>query len=319
MNLLEILESKGIEFKPHSTRENEVFICCPFCTERGETPDHRFRFGVNYVTGQAHCFNCGKKFRDFEFLKKALTEKLDTGEWQLSQETIKKDAMKPSEVKLPEDFIALSEAGRKTHWDRVALDYLHKRGISIRQIKEKNIGYSMVGDFRYRIVIPVYHQGKLEGIVARAFVQDLEPKYRNSLGNKTLYNVPKTQKKTAILSEGCFDALAIERAVESSMDSMAVLGHSLTERQLSILKDYDRVILWTDPDVAGVEGLLRMGPQVLSLKKPSVFCVVPRLNGVVEYDPSEMNEREVHAKLRWIEPYSVSLELRLKAKLAFRE
>lgn len=317
MNLLEVLESRGIEFKPHSTRENEVYLNCPFCTERGETPDHRFRFGVNYVTGQAHCFNCGKKFRDFEFLKKALQEKLDTGEWQLSQNAIK---VKPkTEVKLPEDFIALSGIESKTHWDKVALSYLHKRGISQRQVKTKNIGYSMVGDFRYRIVIPVYYQDKLEGIVARAFVQDLEPKYRNSLGNKTLYNVPKTQKKVAVLSEGAFDALAIERAVEPVMDSMAVLGHSLTERQLELLKDYEQVILWTDPDAAGVEGLLRMGPQVLSLKKPAVFCVVPQLNGVVEYDPSELNEREVHGKLRWVERYSQSLELRLKAKLAFRE
>lgn len=319
MNLLEVLEARGIEFKPHTTRENEVYLCCPFCIERGETPDRRFRFGVNYVTGQAHCFNCGKKFREFEFLKKALTEKLDTGEWQLAQEAVKREAMKAPKVRLPDDFISLHGIKGKTHWDKVALNYLHTRGVSPKQIEEKNIGYSMIGDLRYRIIIPVYYQGKLEGLVCRAFVRDLEPKYRNSLGNKTLYNVPKHIHETAVLSEGAFDALAIERAIIGGWDSEAALGSSLTDRQLDILKDYKRIILYLDPDKAGVEGILRMGPQLMNLKKPVVEVVVPNLDGGPEYDPSVLSPREINAKLEARQSYSVALEQRLKAKLAFRE
>jgi DNA primase len=318
MNLIEALEAHGIEFKYHTSRENELYINCPFCIERGETPDRRFRFGVNYVTGQAHCFNCGKKFRDVEYLKKALKDKLDTGEWELSQETIKKERLKTPVVKLPEDFIALSEVGKRTHWDNVALNYLHKRGVTWPQIQQKNIGYSMVGDFRYRIVIPVYYQGKLEGIVARAFVADLEPKYRNSLGNKTLFNVPKKMGDTCVLSEGAFDALAIERVVHN-MDSEAVLGHTLTERQLDIVKHYDRIILWCDPDTAGVEGLIRMGQQLLNAGKERVDIVEPRMDGTPEYDPSELDGHEIRKALNNVKRYSVELGQSLRLKVAFQE
>ena len=319
MNLIEALEARGIEFKFHSTRVNELYVCCPFCIERGETPDQRFRFGVNYVTGQAHCFNCGKKFRDFEFLKKALTEKLETGEWQLAQEAIKREAMKAPEVRLPEDFIPLSGIQGKTHWDKVALKYLHTRGVTERQMKEKNIGYSMIGEFRYRIIIPVYFEGKLEGLVGRAFVRDLEPKYRNSLGNKTLYNVPKRPHRNAVLSEACFDALAIERVVAAGTDSLAALGSSLTDRQLLILQDYDSITLYLDPDKAGVEGILRMGPQLMNLRHPVVYAVVPKLNGQPEYDPSDLDQREVLSAINSAERYNEALEQRLKAKLAFQE
>jgi DNA primase len=320
VNLLEALESRGIEFKPHTSRENEVYLCCPFCTERGETPDHRFRFGVNYVTGQAHCFNCGKKFNGVEYLKKALQEKLDTGEWELSQKAIKRAAMKTPVVKLPDDFISLAGIKGKTHWDKVALAYLHRRGVTDTQIREKNIGYSMVGDFRYRIVIPVYYQGKLEGLVARAFVTDLEPKYRNSLGNKTLFNVPKKRQKTVILSEGAFDALAIERALPPTwkFDSEAVLGHTLTERQLEIVKTYDCIVLWTDPDVAGVEGLIRMGQQLTNAGK-EVEIVEPKLTGQPEYEPSELEPREIRKTLQTVKRYTPEVGQSLRLKVAFLE
>lgn len=322
MNLLEALESRGIEYRPHTSRENEVFLCCPFCTDRGETPDQRFRFGVNYVTGKAHCFNCGKKFGDVEYLKKALQEKLDTGEWELSQEAIKRKALKPPPaIKLPDDFIALSEVKKRSHWDKVAVSYLHRRGITEQQIEGKNIGYSMVGDFRYRIVIPVYYQGKLEGLVARAFVENLEPKYRNSLGNKTLFNVPELEHRshTVVLSEGAFDALAIERAVGCGIDSAAVLGHTMTERQLDIARGYRRIILWTDPDIAGVEGIIRMGQQLLNAGKEWVEVVKPKLNGSPEYDPSELDSREIRKALQSVKRYTQELGQSLRLKVAFQE
>jgi|HubBroStandDraft_5_1064220.scaffolds.fasta_scaffold05868_4 DNA primase len=321
MNLLDTLEARGIHFKLHTSRENEIYICCPFCTDRNETPDSRFRFGVNYVTGQAHCFNCGKKFRDFEYLKKALTEKLDTGEWQLSQEAIRKRALQTPVVRLPSDFIALSEVKRKTHWDRVALNYLYKRGITDEQIESKHIGYSMVGDFRYRIVIPVYYNGKLEGLVARAFVEGLEPKYRNSLGNKTLFNVPRESTNSGIiLSEGAFDAYAIERALASkyNFDSCAVLGHTLTERQLNIVKRYDRIILWTDPDVAGIEGLITMGQQLNSIGKERVEAVVPRLESN-DREPSELTGREIRGRLNHVQRWTMELGQSLRLKVVFQE
>lgn len=321
MNLLEALDARGIEYKNHSSLDNEILLCCPFCVERGETPDTRFRLGVNYVEGKAHCFNCSKRLRG-EYMLIALKEKLDTGEFALAQEAVKRkdEQRKKIKPKLPEDFQLLTGEG-KTHWGRKAREFVQKRGIADWQVKEKKIGYSMVGDLRYRIIIPVYYKGKLEGLVGRVFVVDIEPKYKNSLGEKVLYNVPNKTRKIAIISEGAFDALAIERYTKNNFgrkaDSLACLGHDLTERQLEILEAYDEYILWPDPDKAGVKGFCRMGNVLQALKKP-VWMVAPRLSGT-EYDPSDLKLTEIEKKLKGVVLFTEELAQKLRAKLVFQE
>lgn len=325
MNLLEALDARGIEYRHHSSKENEILVCCPFCVERGETQDTRFRLGVNYVEGVAHCFNCGKRLRG-DYMLEQLKEKLDTGEFNLAQETaVRKDGLKKKiKPKLPDDFQLLTGLG-KTHWAQVAFKFVQQRGIADWQVKEKKIGYSMVGEFRYRIVVPVYYKGKLEGLVCRAFVRDLEPKYLNSLGEKVIYNVPDKTRKVAVLSEGAFDALGIERFTKTNYvlgvkaDSLAVLGHDLTPKQLKILEVYDDIVLWPDPDKAGVKGFNRMGLQLLSSGRWKVWMVVPKLGNAVEYDPSDLTTHEIGCKLRIVEPFTVELEQKLRAKLAFQE
>ncbi len=273
------------------------------------------------MTGKAHCFNCGKAFRDVDYLKKALQEKLNTGEWKLAMEAIKSERKKKPVAKLPEDFVALGGSAKNlTHWDRVALEFLRSRGVTEHQMQEKSIGYSVMGEMAYRIIIPVYYQGRLEGLIGRTFLKDEALKYKNSLGNKTLYNVPQKPNKAVVLSEGAFDALAIERAlpVKAGMDSEAVLGTALTDRQLEIVDIYDRIILYMDPDRAGIKAIIRIGRQLMDLKK-NVGVVVPEFNGHPECDPSDLSSNAVLANIRASEPYTSGLELRLKTKLAFVE
>ena len=53
-----ILDAGGADYKPHSTKDDEVWICCPFCIDRGESRDDKYRLGINLFTGLAHCYNC---------------------------------------------------------------------------------------------------------------------------------------------------------------------------------------------------------------------------------------------------------------------
>lgn len=327
MDLLEAFEARGVEWKDHQSREDEIKICCPFCTERGETPDTKFRLGINLQSGKMGCFNCGKGSQDRDYTFRELSRVLETGELELAERSRQKKKKKREKVKLPEDFKLIKCQGSDSRWNRVAYEYLMRRGVSDAQIQAKKIGYSLVGKFRYRVILPVYEGEALVGLVGRVFVRDMEPPYLNSIGEKTLYNLPTTHRnKLAILLEGAFDALAVERQIGQEYftddklkpDALAVLGHDLTDRQLELLEPYETIILWMDPDVAGVKGLLRTAPQLQRIGK-RVKLVVPKMDGVtLEYDPSELTKPEMRSILRGAVDWSEELGQALKAKIVFQ-
>ena len=53
--ILDVIQQSSKSFQ---LRGNEASLCCPFCVERGETEDTRFRLGINVSTAVGHCFNC---------------------------------------------------------------------------------------------------------------------------------------------------------------------------------------------------------------------------------------------------------------------
>ena len=89
MNLQEALEAAGIEVRSGASAE-EIWMCCPFCQERGESPDGRFRLGVNLRSGKAQCFNCQWKGRgDYTFSQ--IQKSLATGEIEAAQIAVRHD------------------------------------------------------------------------------------------------------------------------------------------------------------------------------------------------------------------------------------
>jgi DNA primase len=322
MNILDALNARGIDYRDHSSKEDEIWINCPFCEEEGTTPDTRFRLGLNVETGKMHCFNCNKSSDNAEYTFAELNRVLETGQMELAQKT-RKRKKHVTKVVLPGDFTRIIPTGRE-HWNRIAYEYLRRRGVAGWQIREKNIGFSLIEDMSYRIVIPVYYRGKLQGLVGRAFVSGLEPKYKNSLGDKVLYNVPDEPRKAVVLSEGAFDALAIERYTVSNYvdgwmaDSLGVLGHDLTNRQLEILDQYKFFVLWPDPDRAGLQGFFRIARQLIDMKKKVKMVLPSEVTGEGS-DPSDLDLSEIAKQFRKLTPYSPEVENRTRVELAFQE
>lgn len=320
MDLIETLDTMGIEYREHQSRPDEIYICCPFCEEEGTTPDTRFRLGINVVNGIMHCFNCNKGSSESDYTFNELARALESGALEAVSKLAVREAPKTKPA-LPSDFTPVTYLRTADHWNEVALEYLRTRNISLVQIKKKNIGYSTVGEYRYRVIVPVYYQDTLEGFVGRAFVRGIEPKYKNSVGQKVIYNIPNTPKETIVLTEGVFDALAIEKTVHRRMDSGALLGHSLTDRQMAQLEPYKSIILWPDPDIIEridvMKGWMRVGTQLQDVKK-NVQIVLPELNKE-EYDPSELFGEEINQKLKTRVDFSSDIFYRVKAAIAFRE
>lgn len=317
MDIIEALTTAGIEYRPGRS-DDEIWLNCCFCSENGETMDTRFRLGVNLLDGRASCFNCGWKSRGVYTFRR-LQEALSTGEMEASQ--AKRHEKKKEKVYLPEDFERLVEPnGNTDHWAKVAWRYLRRRGVTPQQIKLKHIGYSLVGDLAYRVVFPVYVHKHLKGLVGRDFTDKQEIKYRNSVGGKALYNFDK-QNKTVVLLEGVFDTLKVEQAARKlDIDACGLLGHDLTDDQLELLEPYKRIVLWLDPDAAGLKGLFSIAKKLP--KDKIVKVVLPRgflHPGASDQDPSELETEVIVKRLLHAHRLTDDLQLKLRAWSAFDE
>ena len=79
---------------------------------------------------------------------------------------------------LPEGYTLLSESV-KSRMHQIAIDYITKdRKVSWEQIIDGKIGYTEIGKYKNRIIIPSFNESKLINYFeARAFIKKLKPPY----------------------------------------------------------------------------------------------------------------------------------------------
>ena len=240
MNFAQALIYKGVKFK--ESGDGRTHIHCPFCIDRGKGEDTGFRLCVHAIQGWGRCLRCDWKHRYaiLPVLKQLgmMDDEVEIGASALPP------AEPPEPLRLPRDFIRLTSP--VDDLDDRALRYVLKRGITHDQVRRHKIGVSYFGRYAYRIIFPLYVDGKLRGINARDFTGLKEPKYLLSRGEKYLYNFnPKAE--TVILSEGVIKALRIEQVTHAC--SASLLGHNLTDTQFRQLKESAcrHTIIYPDP------------------------------------------------------------------------
>jgi DNA primase len=175
-------------------------------------------------------------------------------------------------------------------------EYLAKRGLEKRTIEQFKLGYSTGREIfsarlhpeilsraglsapsrdggrhdrmHHRLVIPITDEaGRITGFGGRAMEEDQQPKYLNTpetplfKKSHTLFALPLAReaiRKTgkAVLVEGYFDAIAAH--AHGIANTIAVLGTSLTEPQLRMLKRFAPTLLIVyDEDAGGNEAAVR--------------------------------------------------------------
>lgn len=101
----------------------------------------------------------------------------------------------------------------------------------------------------HRIVIPHFWRGDLVGWQTRRLVQDGTPKYVSSPDfpkDRTIFNYHPDQP--AVVNESPMSVIAM---ADRCPTMEATFGASITDRQLRLLAEHPRVILWLDNDEAG--------------------------------------------------------------------
>ncbi len=261
MTLRQALLRRGVRHR--ASPDGRLHLNCCFCG------DAKLKLCVHTKLGWGRCMKCGWKRRH---AVAAVLERLGITEQIEGNAARVEEIEKVPPPELPKDFTVLTHV-----WDDLdfqARAYLIKRGVTHAQIRDNRIGISYAGRYAYRIIFPVWRGDELKGINARAFMNNKEPKYLNSPGEKWLYNF-NPLKKTTVLSEGVFKCLRIAQACGHG--SAALLGHDLTDVQLGQIvgSKCERIILYPDADAVGKRGVVKIADKLSEGWKGEVLLAHP--------------------------------------------
>ena len=153
--------------------------------------------------------------------------------------------------------------------------YLKSRGFSPKYLNEKYniVGGGISGDWKFRIIIPVYFNGKLmswtgRSILSKEKLKQLEiPRYKNLAIEKSVknikelfFNLDNCKGKEVVLTEGAFDVLRFDGNAICSM------GTELTEGRVSLLAErFEKVFILFDNEPEAQEKARKFGLQLSSI------------------------------------------------------
>jgi len=209
MELLRILEN--VLGGGKKLRNSEVAFHCPFCNH------YKPKLQVNLESHNWHCWVCnarGRKvvqlFKKLKVSNQVLSQVYDVVDEYIPYKN-KEDIEET--VSIPTEILNLWERRTTPEYKHTML-YLHKRGITAKDILKYNISYCEKGLYSNRIIIPSYDsEGQLNYFVGRSFHMDSTMKYKNPKVSKDIigFDLFINWDLPIVLCEGVFDAIAIKR------------------------------------------------------------------------------------------------------------
>jgi len=222
--IVSILEDFLDKPRKHNPEKGQIAFDCPACSAEKGMPqgDGKGNLEVNYFKGVFKCWACWQ-YNDMsgsipKLIKKYGNKKHLHDYYLLKPE--QKDIVEnkePNIVKLPEGFTPLLISRKFDSDYQEAMAYLKSRNIGMDIIAKFNIGYTSVGKYAGRIIIPSYDiNGELNYFTGRAFKKHIWPRYKNPDTDKSLiiFNEEKINwDATIYLVEGPFDHIVVPNSI----------------------------------------------------------------------------------------------------------
>tara|TARA_R100001530_G_scaffold121976_1_gene89493 strand:- start:2294 stop:3184 length:891 start_codon:yes stop_codon:yes gene_type:complete len=260
-----------------------VNINCPFCDDKSN------HLGVFIKRPRiVKCWRCGEHSlpnvlshisnKDIKVLYK---------EYKAEGEEIKQEKKKKAVAPIEEIRKEFEENSRTMNLRYLA--YIRKRGFdALVMEKEWDLkGGLEMGRYRYRLMIPIYSNGRIVSFQARDITGKQDPKYiscHNSNIKEYLYGIDYVHNDRVFICEGVTDVWRLGKG-----NAVATFGIEYTEKQKRLIRDknFEYVIVFFDSEPQAQERALSL---IAELELSDIHCT----NLVLEdKDPADLTKKEV--------------------------
>lgn len=225
-------------------RDGWIQTACPFCMG-----SDGYHLGYNTQAGYFNCWRCGwhselDVIATLSHCTYSLAkELLATYQNGISRKVNKEVKWgKVSETKLPSELPLQSRD----------IQYLSGRGVDAKKVEALwgLRGSKIIGDYKYRIIIPIHFGGRVVSYQGRIIRDGVDPKYKacrmedEAIHHKTiLYGLDRADAQSpVILVEGVVDAWAI------GPGALASFGIDTMVEQINQLAHFPKVYVFFDPE-----------------------------------------------------------------------
>ena len=252
--MVELLDGIFGKSKLHYPSKGQISYDCPVCSydlKGMDKLDGKGNLEINYAQHVFKCWVCGETHNTkghLGYLIDRYGKRKDKELYELIRpDDFKRVDKEYDELKLPKDF-KLATDGNQYHIPfREMRNYLKKRGVTDEMIQKHRIGYSLEGDYAYRVIIPSFdEEGELNYYTGRSWNPNSKSKYKNPEAEKQIIIFNESLidwEQDIYLCEGPFDALFLP-------NSIALLGKKMSD--LLFERIYDKakkdIIIVLDSD-----------------------------------------------------------------------
>jgi DNA primase len=250
--LVELLRDVLGHEKQHYESKGQISFDCPVCAaEKGlDKGDGKGNLEINYSKHVYKCWSCGETLGTQGPLGRLFDKHASKSQKKvynlIKPDELKQEEAKKPKLKLPQGYITFEDSNPRFIPHIEAYRYLQSRGIGDELIKKHKIGYTVTGDFAYRIIVPSYNkEGALNYFIARSWVPK-KMKYKNPTAAKDeiIFNEGFIDwNKDIYLCEGAFDSFFLD-------NSIVMLGKKMSDLLFSTIyeKANGNIIICLDED-----------------------------------------------------------------------
>jgi len=281
IDIVRILDEYGIDHTP--IVRGWVNTRCPYC---GDRSNH----GGFTVSGSVfNCWKCGRHNIEYTLRRildvssdslQDIIERYQTRSSLLNTQNRRK-ASKES-IKLP--------GGRL---EKVHQRYLFNRGFDpfYLEKKYKLQGTGPVGDWKFRIIIPIFYKGNLVSFQGRSILDNnsisryktLEVEDSVISAKDVLFNIDSCISNKIVITEGPFDAMRLGDGVACT------LGTEMTTQQIELIAyRFSKAIFLFDPETKAQHRAEKQGSDLAALG-----LEVDIADLELDHDPGDLTEDEV--------------------------
>jgi DNA primase len=250
--LVDLLTDVLGKAKNHYESKAQISFDCPVCAnEKGlDKGDGKGNLEINYSKHVYKCWVCGESEGTQGPLGR-LFDKHGTKEQKkvynlIKPEELKVQEAKKTQLKLPEGYTQFKDSNPRFIPHAEAYRYLKSRGITDEIIEKYQIGYTVSGEFAYRVIVPSFDKNnRLNYFIARSWVPN-KMKYKNPTAAKDeiIFNESRIDWfKDVYLVEGAFDGFFLD-------NSIAMLGKKMSSLLFETLYEnaLGKIIICLDED-----------------------------------------------------------------------